>query len=90
MPDNAGPYSPIRTWTKIAAHYTYELNTGREGECAQIHLKQPTILPDSNKDGKPFVVSTSMLFVAGDVKFGIYTTVEISFDPVLANTQNAS
>ena len=52
------------------------LNIGLRRSGAWTRLKQSGILPDSNMIRKPFVVTKSMLFVAKDMKFGIYTTVK--------------
>ena len=44
-----------------------------------MHLEQPAILPDRNVDRNPFVVGVSMHFLALDVKFGIFATIETAF-----------
>jgi hypothetical protein len=65
------------TTSATAVKLLLNLNIGLGRDGAWTRFKQPAILPEGNGDRNPFVVSISTRFVAMDVKFGIFATVEI-------------
>jgi hypothetical protein len=63
------------------------IGLGRNGTLT--HIKQPSILPDSNVDRNPFVVSVSMLFCDKYVNSAYSPQSKSPFDAGLARAQNA-